>query len=82
MSPCRSPTRAGGGQGAFGVSKSYNLRREPVFQPSAFAELRNTQAIVAAYDGRSPMRPTYCDLKPRYLPVELGYFEVVDEGKL
>ncbi|MCY4534073.1 MAG: TraM recognition domain-containing protein, partial [Bryobacterales bacterium] len=40
--------RAGGGKGMFGVTKSYSLRREPVFQPSAFAELRNAQAIVAA----------------------------------
>ena len=74
--------RAGGGKGTFGVTKSYSLRREPVFQPSAFAELRNAQAIVAAYDGRNPLPPTYCYLKPWYLPVELGYFRAVDEGKL
>ena len=74
--------RAGGGEGTFGVTKSYSLRREPVFQPSAFAELRNAQAIVAAYDGRNPLPPTYCYLKPWYLPVELGYFQAVDEGKL
>ncbi len=73
--------RAGGGTGTFGVTKSYSLRREPVFQPWAFAELRNAQAIVAAYDGRNPLPPTYCYLKPWYLPVELGYFEAVDEGK-
>ena len=74
--------RAGGGKGTFGVTKSYSLRREPVFQPSAFAGLRNAEAIVAAYDGRNPLPPTYCYLKPRYLPVELGYFQAVDEGKL
>ncbi|MXY70022.1 MAG: TraM recognition domain-containing protein [Acidobacteriia bacterium] len=74
--------RAGGGKGTFGVTKSYSLRREPVFQPSAFAELRNAQAIVAAYDGRNPLPPTYCYLKPWYLPVGLGYFEAVDDGKL
>ncbi len=32
--------------------------------------------------GRNPLPPTYCYLKPRYLPVELGYFQAVDEGKL
>ena len=74
--------RAGGGKGTFGVTKSYSLRREPVFQPSAFAELRNAQAIVAAYDGRNPLPPTYCYLKPWYLPTELSYFQAVDEGKL
>ena len=74
--------RAGGGKGTFGVTKSYSLRREPVFQPAAFAELRNAQAIVAAYDGRNPLPPTYCYLKPWYLPVELGYFQAAKEGKL
>ena len=74
--------RAGGGKGTFGVTKSYAPRREPVFQASAFAELRNAQAIVAAYDGRNPLPPTYCYLKPWYLPTELGYFQAVAEGKL
>ena len=74
--------RAGGGKGTFGVTKSYSLRREPVFQPSAFAELRNAQAIVTAYDGRNPLPPTYCYLKPWYLPTDLSYFQAADEGKL
>ncbi len=74
--------RAGGGKGTVGVTKSYSLRREPVFQPSAFAELRNAQAIVAAYDGRDPLPPTYCYLKPWYLPEKLGYFEALAQGKL
>ena len=74
--------RAGGGKGTFGVTKSHAPRREPVFQPSAFAELRNAQAIVAAYDGRNPLPPTDCYLKPWYLPTELGYFQAVAEGKL
>ena len=74
--------RAGGGKGTFGVTKSYSPRREAVFPPSAFAELRNAQAIVAAYDGRNPMPPTYCYLKPWYLPIELGYFEAMEAGKL
>ena len=64
------------------MTKSCSLRREPVFQPSAFAELRNAQAIVAAYYGRNPLPPTYFYLKPWYLPVVLGYFKAVDEGKL
>ena len=74
--------RAGGGKGTYGVTKSYAPRREPVFQPSAFAELRNAQAIVAAYDGRNPLPATYCYLKPWYLPADLGYFEAVEAGKL
>ena len=74
--------RAGGGKGTFGVTKSYAPRREAVFPPSAFAELRNAQAVVAAYDGRNPLPPTYCYLKPWYLPTALGYFQAMEEGKL
>ena len=74
--------RAGGGKGTYGVTKSYAPRREPVFPPSAFAELRNAEAIVAAYDGRNPLPPTYCYLKPWYLPVETGYFQALRDGRL
>ncbi len=74
--------RAGGGKGTFGVTKSYSPRREAVFPPSAFAELRNAQAIVTAYDGRNPLPPTYCYLKPWYLPTDLGYFRAMEDGKL
>ena len=74
--------RAGGGKGTFGVTKSYSPRREAVFPPSSFAELRNAQAIVAAYDGRNPLPPTYCYLKPWYLPTELGYFDAMEAGKI
>ena len=74
--------RAGGGKGTYGVTKSYAPRREAVFPPSAFAELRNAQAIVAAYDGVNPIRPTYCYLKPWYLPRELPYFQAVEDGRL
>ena len=74
--------RSGGGKGTYGVTKSYSPRREPVFPPSAFAALRNAQAIVTAYDGQNPLPPTYCYLKPWYLPADLGYFQAVDEGKL
>ena len=74
--------RAGGGKGTYGVTKSYAPRREAVFPPSDFAELRNAQAIVAAYDGVNPIRPTYCYLKPWYLPRDLPYFKAVEEGRL
>ena len=32
--------------------------------------------------GHNPLPPTYCYLKLRFLPVELGYFQAVNEGKL
>ncbi len=74
--------RAGGGKGTYGVTKSYAPRMEAVFRPAAFAELRNAQAIVMAYDGRNPLPPTYCYLKPWYLPKETAYFEALDKGQL
>ena len=74
--------RAGGGKGTYGVTKSFAPRREPLFPPAAFAALRNAESIVAAYDGRNPLPPTYCYLKPWYLPVDMGFFEAVEQGKL
>ncbi len=74
--------KAGGGKGTFGVTKSYSVRREPRFPPADFAQLRNAQAIVTAYDGRNPLPPTYCYLKPWYLPRGLGYFEALEQGRI
>ena len=74
--------RAGGGKGTYGVTKSYSPRMEAVFRPASFAELGNAQAIVMAYDGHNPLPPTYCYLKPWYLPKETGYFEAVQKGLL
>lgn len=41
------------------TSKSYNVVRDAVFEPKVFAELKNAQSIVLAYDGFKPMPPTY-----------------------
>ena len=41
----------------------------------AFFELKNAQAIVAAFDGVSPMPATYCYLKPDFLPATMTWFE-------
>lgn len=56
---------AGGGKGTSRVTKLYAPRREAALAPAAFAELRNAQAIIAAYNGLNPLPPTYCYLKPR-----------------
>ena len=37
----------------------------------SFFELKNAQSIVAAFDGVSPLPPTYCYLKPDFLPVTM-----------
>lgn len=62
------------------TSKAYVSQREAVFEPKVFAELKNAQAIVLAYDGLSPLPPTYCYLKPAYLPVQRTYFESLARG--
>ena len=53
-----------------------------MFQPKAFAELQNAQAIVLAYDGTNPLPPTFCYLKPHYLDVQTSYFAHVANGRL
>jgi hypothetical protein len=62
------------------ASKSYNLQRDFVFEAKVFAELKNAQAIVLAYDGLNPQPPTRCYLKPYYLDRNLSYFEQLKRG--
>jgi type IV secretory pathway TraG/TraD family ATPase VirD4 len=64
------------------ASKTYHLQRDFTFEPKVFAELKNAQAIVLAYDGLNPHPPTYCYLKPYYLDRNLSYFEQLDRGEL
>jgi hypothetical protein len=64
------------------ASKTYSLQYEYVFQPKVFAELQNAQAIVLPYDGLNPHPPTYCFLKPHYLPVQTSYFDHAARGAL
>jgi hypothetical protein len=48
----------------------------------AFTELKNSQAIVIAYDGFNPQPPTFCYLKPYYNDPNKSYFEQLAEGVL
>ena len=64
------------------TSKGYNLERVSVFEPKVFAELKNAQAIVLAYDGLNPLPPTYCYLKPYYLDPNRSYFEQLARGEI
>jgi hypothetical protein len=54
------------------VLKTYSLAMEYVFQPKAFSELQNAQAIVLPYDGFNPQPPTRCYLKPYYLDPQIS----------
>ena len=64
------------------AAKTYNLSLDYVFQPKAFAELQNAQAIVLPYDGLNPQPPTRCYLKPYYLNPQTSYFAHVAAGAL
>jgi hypothetical protein len=62
------------------ATKTYNVSLEHVFEPKAFTELQNAQAIVLPYDGFNPLPPTRCYLKPFYLNPQVSYFEAVAAG--
>ncbi|HVZ22227.1 MAG TPA: TraM recognition domain-containing protein [Vicinamibacterales bacterium] len=64
------------------AAKTYSLSLDYVFQPKAFTELQNAQAIVLPYDGFNPLPPTRCYLKPYYLGPQVSYFDQVAAGAL
>lgn len=64
------------------ASKNYNLQRDNIFEARVFAELKNAQAIVLAYDGLNPLPATYCYLKPYFLDRTVSYFEHLRRGSL
>jgi hypothetical protein len=74
--------RAAAHRAMLSATKGYNVQRDFVFEPKTFAELKNAQAIVLAYDGFNPQPPTYCYLKPYYLDVRRSYFEQVAAGEV
>jgi hypothetical protein len=74
--------RASAHRASLNTSKSYNVQRDWLFEPKVFAELKNAQSIVIAYDGLNPLSPTYCYLKPYYLDPNTTYFDHLAEGHL
>jgi hypothetical protein len=67
--------RTSASKASVSASKQYQKQKEPLFEEKAFFELKNAQAIVAAFDGVSPMSATYCYLKPDFLPATMTWFE-------
>jgi hypothetical protein len=67
--------RTSSSKGSVSASKQYQKQKEPLFEEKAFFELKNAQAIVAAFDGSAPLPATYCYLKPDFLPVSMTWFE-------
>ena len=74
--------QAGGGTGSVGASKSFQERREALFQPRDFALLGNCQAICLPYDGVQSLPPRRVYLKPHYLPNDLPYWTAKQQGRL
>ena len=74
--------KAGGGRGSVGASKSFQERREALFQPRDFALLGNCQAICLPYDGVQSLPPRRVYLKPHYLPADLPYWTAKQTGQL
>ena len=67
--------RTSSNKGSVSASKQYQKHKEPMFDERVFLDLKNAQAIVVAYDGISPLPPTYCYLKPDFLPIQMTWFE-------
>jgi len=67
--------RTSASKGSVAAVKQYQKQKEPVFEEKVFFDLRNAQSIVVAFDGVSPLPPTYCYLKPDFLPVTMNWFE-------
>jgi len=67
--------RTSASKGSVAAVKQYQKQKEPVFEEKVFFDLKNAQSIVVAFDGVSPLPPTYCYLKPDFLPITLNWFE-------
>jgi hypothetical protein len=67
--------RTSSSKGSVSASKQYQKHKEPLFEEKVFFDLKNAQSVVVAFDGISPLPPTYCYLKPDFLPVQMTWFE-------
>ncbi len=57
------------------ASKQYQKHKEPLFEENVFFDLKNAQSVIVAFDGVSPLPPTYCYLKLDFLPVTMTWFD-------
>jgi hypothetical protein len=67
--------RTSSSKGSVSASKQYQKHKEPLFEEKVFFDLKNAQSVVVAFDGVSPLPPTYCYLKPDFLPTPMSWFE-------
>ena len=67
--------RTSSSKGSVSASKSYQKHKEPLFEEKVFFDLKNAQSVVVVFDGISPLPPTYCYLKPDFLPATMSWFD-------
>jgi hypothetical protein len=67
--------RTSSSKGSVSASKQYQKHKEPLFEEKVFFDLKNAQSVVVAFDGVSPLPPTYCYLKLDFLPVTMSWFD-------
>jgi hypothetical protein len=67
--------RTSSSKGSVSASKQYQKHKEPLFEEKVFLDLKNAQAVAVVYDGITPLPPTYCYLKPDFLPVSMSWFD-------
>jgi hypothetical protein len=67
--------KASSNRSSITTSKAYQRHKEPLFDEKVFYQLKNAQSITVAYDGINPLPPTYCFLKPDFLPMTMTWFE-------
>ena len=67
--------RTSSNKGSVSASKQYQKHKEPLFEENVFFALKNAQSVIVAFDGISPLPPTYCYLKPYFLPITMTWFD-------
>ncbi len=67
--------RTSSSKGSVSASKQYQKQKEPLFEENVFFDLKNAQSVIVAFDGVSPLPPTYCYLKPDFLPITMTWFD-------
>ena len=67
--------RTSSNKGSISASKQYQKQKEPLFEENVFFGLKNAQSVVVAFNGISPLPPTYCYLKPDFLPIDMTWFD-------
>ncbi|MGD0445538.1 MAG: TraM recognition domain-containing protein [Edaphobacter sp.] len=67
--------RTSSNKGSVSASKAYQKHKEPLFEEKVFFDLKNAQSLAVIFDGVSPLPPSYCYLKPDFLPIAMSWFE-------